>query len=128
MWYEAIPSMLAMGAAMSLIEISPFVSNYLFVLVLQFSFLVIWLLITNITLIQVTHYISWGCPMQRASYGGMQDRLTVRDQRVAESHGVTKTALHMHTFGLGVLKEPVKMSGNCDNYKEAEKAFLAKLA
>ncbi|KAH9396967.1 hypothetical protein TYRP_003269 [Tyrophagus putrescentiae] len=99
MWYEALPSMIAMGACMSLIEISPF----------------------------LTHYISWGCPMQRSSYGGLQDRLTVRDQRVAESHGVKKTALHMHTFGLGVLKEPVKMSGNCDNYKEAEKVFLSRM-
>lgn len=65
--------------------------------------------------------------MQRASYGGLQDRLTVRDQRVAETHGVTKTALHMHTFGLAALNEPVKMSGNCDNYKEAEKVFLSKM-
>ncbi len=121
MWYEALPSMIAMGACMSLIEISPFVSPFsLRVIILNND--------SQFSLFQLTHYISWGCPMQRSSYGGLQDRLTVRDQRVAESHGVKKTALHMHTFGLGVLKEPVKMSGNCENYKEAEKVFLSRMS
>lgn len=73
---------------------------------------------------QVTHYISWGCPMQRASYGGLQDRLTIRDQRIAEQNGVRKTALHMHTFGLGAVKGQVKESGNFEHYKEAEKRFI----
>lgn len=92
MWHEALPSCIAMGACMSIIEISGF----------------------------VTHYISWGCPMMRNSITGTQDIMQRRDQRIAEGFGVNKFAAHMYTFGFSALEAEVKESGNVDHYKKAE--------
>lgn len=59
--------------------------------------------------------------MMRNSITGTQDIMQRRDQRIAEGNGVNKFAAHMYTFGLNALKDPVKLSGNVDHYKEAEK-------
>lgn len=94
MWYEALPSLVAMSLSFSLLELSPFLLNSL----------------------------SFGCPMLRNSAGEVQDNLQRRDARIAEQqHGIRWLAKHMYTYGLDQLEEPVKMSGNFDNYKEAEK-------
>lgn len=94
MWYEALPSIVAMGASLSLLELSPFIFNTL----------------------------SFSCPMLHNSASEVQDQLQRRDARIAEQqHGIRWLAKHMYTYGLDQLEEPVKMSGNFDNYKEAEK-------
>lgn len=86
-----------MGISMSLIEIGPFVA----------------------------HYISWRCPMQRNSSCAITNSLQRRDQRIAEDNGVRWPAKHMYTFGLSALDEPIKMNGNVEHYKEAEKKFAS---
>lgn len=94
MWYEAFPSIIAMGVSLSLVEISPFLLNTL----------------------------SFGCPQLRYSAGEVQDQLQRRDAQIAEQqHGVRWLAKHMYTYGLDQLEEPVKTSGNFDYFKEAEK-------
>ena len=60
--------------------------------------------------------------MLRGSGEEISRTLLRRDQRISEiNNGLRHYALHMYTFGFNALKEPVKESGNFDQYKEAEK-------
>lgn len=59
--------------------------------------------------------------MARNSCNTISELYQRRDQRIAEMNGIRWYAKHMYTYGLSALNDPVKMSGNCDNYKEAEK-------
>ena len=61
--------------------------------------------------------------MMRHGAGGLPDLYLRRDQRIAEENGITYFAKHMYTYGLSAVDAPVKMSGNVEHYKEAEKKF-----
>lgn len=96
MWFEAVPSVVLTFGFLSLVEIGPMVMNYL----------------------------SWGCPMMRHSSSVITTEFLRHDQRVAEDNGIRWYAKHQYTYGLNVLKEPVKEAGNFEHYKEAEKILI----
>lgn len=97
MWFEALPSVIAMGSFLSLVELAPMALNYL----------------------------SWGTPMVHHSSSDITDRLQLRDQRIAIDHGVRRFAEHMYTYGLSAVDGPVKKCETIDKYIEAENQMKA---